>query len=217
MALTTAKTGRSRHGPRSGPWRGSVTADRAIAGRDRYRAGRCRRRRRRDLLAWRHQAFGKQIRHWLNRGGDRQAPARPRRRSHSCRTHTRVPRQPRAYPLARRIPRSAPPTEAPARSRSPRRTAVRAQVEVAVRDQFTAVRPPGGSGRQAAESSPSGLPGGTRDVGGDYIGGVSVQAAACPVIPHRGARICMPRRLLHVPQRHPGIQTGRERFTNHAE
>ena len=43
------------------------------------------------------------------------------------------------------------------------------------------------------------LPGGTRDVGGDDVGRVPVQAAAGSVIPHRGARICVRGGLLHVP------------------
>jgi hypothetical protein len=42
--------------------------------------------------------------------------------------------------------------------------------------------PPGGRDRQAEESpSPRELPGGARDVGGDDIGRVAVQAAAGPV------------------------------------
>jgi hypothetical protein len=56
-----------------------------------------------------------------------------------------------------------------------------------------------------------GLPGGAREVGGDDVGRVPVQAAAGPVIPHRRPRIGMESCLLHVPQRHPGIQTGDER------
>jgi hypothetical protein len=52
------------------------------------------------------------------------------------------------------------------------------------------------------------LPGGARDVGGDDVSGVPVQAAAGPVIPHRGPRIGMRGGLLHVAQRDPGIQRG---------
>jgi len=52
------------------------------------------------------------------------------------------------------------------------------------------------------------LPGGACDVGGDDIGGVPVQAAAGPVVPDRGARVRVRRRLLHVPQGHSGIQGG---------
>ena len=41
-----------------------------------------------------------------------------------------------------------------------------------------------------AQRTPAGaLPGGACDVGGDDISGVPVQTAACPVIPHRGARV----------------------------
>ena len=35
------------------------------------------------------------------------------------------------------------------------------------------------------------LPGGACDVGGDDVGGVPVQAAAGPVVPHRGSRVSM--------------------------
>ena len=61
------------------------------------------------------------------------------------------------------------------------------------------------------------LPGGARDVGGDDVGGVPVQAAAGPVVPDRGPRVGVRGSLLHVPQRHSGIQTGREQCSNHAE
>ena len=54
------------------------------------------------------------------------------------------------------------------------------------------------------------LPGGARDVGGDDVGGMPVQAAAGPLIPHRGARISMRSGFLYVAQRDPGVQTGRE-------
>ena len=56
--------------------------------------------------------------------------------------------------------------------------------------------------------SPRGLPGGTRDVGGDDIGGVPVQAAAGPVVPHRGSRVSMGGGFLDVAQRDPGIERG---------
>jgi hypothetical protein len=35
-----------------------------------------------------------------------------------------------------------------------------------------------------------------------------VKAGACPVIAHRGARISVGCGLLHVPQRHPGVEGG---------
>jgi hypothetical protein len=52
------------------------------------------------------------------------------------------------------------------------------------------------------------LPGGSCDVGGDYVGGVPVEAAAGPLMPHRGSRIGMRGSLLHVAQRDPGIERG---------
>jgi hypothetical protein len=55
------------------------------------------------------------------------------------------------------------------------------------------------------------------DVGGDNIGRVPVQAAAGPVISHRGPRVRVGGGFLHVAQRDPGIQTGREHCSNHAE
>jgi hypothetical protein len=61
------------------------------------------------------------------------------------------------------------------------------------------------------------LPCGTCDRGGDDIRGVPVQAAAGALVPHSGSRISMRGGFLHVAQRDPGIETGRERFTNHAE
>jgi hypothetical protein len=52
------------------------------------------------------------------------------------------------------------------------------------------------------------LPGGASDVGRDDIGGVPVQAAAGPVVPDRGARVRVGGGLLHVAQRHAGVQGG---------
>jgi hypothetical protein len=40
---------------------------------------------------------------------------------------------------------------------------------------------------------------------------------AGPVVPHRGARISMTSRDLDVPEVGSCVETGRERFTNHAE
>src|SRR6266851_5904411 len=71
--------------------------------------------------------------------------------------------------------------------------------------------PPGGAAGRY------GLPDGARDIGGDDVAGVPVQAAPGPVVPHRGPRISMRCGLLRVAQRHPGVQTGSERFTSHAE
>ncbi len=116
-----------------------------------------------------------------------------------------------------RTPGSAPTTAAPSRDRGPRIAAVHALVEAAVRDGLRAsCRLAAVAARRWKSSSPSRLPGRTRDVGGDDIGRVPVQAAAGPVIPDRSARVRMRRRLLHIPQRHSGIQTGNERFTSHA-
>ena len=52
------------------------------------------------------------------------------------------------------------------------------------------------------------LTGGSGKVGGDDLSGVPVEAAAGPVIAHRGARIGMRGRFLHVPKRNPGVQGG---------
>ena len=54
------------------------------------------------------------------------------------------------------------------------------------------------------------LPGGARYVCGDDVRGVPVQAAAGPVVPHRGAWIGVRGGLLHVAQRDPGIQRSRD-------
>jgi len=70
--------------------------------------------------------------------------------------------------------------------------------------------PPGGCGGQAAAfPGPGGLPGGTCDVSGDYIGCMAVQAAAGAVIPHRRPRIGVRGGFLHVPQRDPGVRAAR--------
>ena len=66
--------------------------------------------------------------------------------------------------------------------------------------------PPDGGGRQAELLPAEGLSGGACDVGGDNIGRVPVQAAAGPVISHRGPRVRMGGGFLHVAQRDPGIQ-----------
>jgi hypothetical protein len=68
------------------------------------------------------------------------------------------------------------------------------------------------------EAAPVGvpLPGGARDIGGDDVGRMPVQAAAGPVIPHGGSRICTRGGFLDVAQRDP-IVTGREQCSDHAE
>ncbi len=56
------------------------------------------------------------------------------------------------------------------------------------------------------------LPGGSGDVGGDYISGVPVHAAAGPVISHRGPWVGVRCRFLNIAQRDSGIQRcGNER------
>jgi hypothetical protein len=68
--------------------------------------------------------------------------------------------------------------------------------------------PPGGCGRHAELLERGGLSGGARDIRGDDIGRVPVQAAAGPVVPHRGSRVSMGCGLLYVAQRDPGIERG---------
>ena len=69
-------------------------------------------------------------------------------------------------------------------------------------------QPPGG-----ALSGDMWLPGSASDVSRDDIRGVPVQAPAGP-LPHRGSRISMRCRLLHVAQRDPGIKrSGNERMS----
>jgi hypothetical protein len=52
------------------------------------------------------------------------------------------------------------------------------------------------------------LPGGAGNVSGDDVGGVPVQAAAGPVVPHRGPRVSMRSGLLNVAQRHARVEGG---------
>ena len=52
------------------------------------------------------------------------------------------------------------------------------------------------------------LPGCARNVSGNDVGGMPVQAAARPVIAHRGARIGVRRGFLHVAQWDAGIKRG---------
>jgi hypothetical protein len=67
---------------------------------------------------------------------------------------------------------------------------------------------PGGYPAGEADVSRPALPGGARKAGGDDGPGVPVQAAAAPVIPHRGPRIRIGSRLLDIAERHPAIQGG---------
>ena len=70
------------------------------------------------------------------------------------------------------------------------------------------------SGRQTELLQPSPLPGSSCYVGGDFISGVPVEAAAGAVVPHGGSRIAVRGRLLHVAQRDPGVQScGDERMS----
>jgi len=76
---------------------------------------------------------------------------------------------------------------------------------------------PGPAGRTTVCLPAIYLPGGSSDEGGDDVGRVAVQRDPGPVVPHRGPRVSVGGSFLHVPQRHPGVQTGRERFTNRVE
>src|ERR1700724_2139126 len=89
-------------------------------------------------------------------------------------------------------------------------SAVRVHHWVAVRYRSAvAACPPGGFGRQAELMlTDVGLTGGARDKGSDDIGGVPVQAAAGPVVPHRGPRIRVGGGLLHIAQRYPDVERG---------
>jgi hypothetical protein len=50
------------------------------------------------------------------------------------------------------------------------------------------------------------LPGSTRDIGGDDVGGMPVQTAPGTVVSHGGPGISMRGGFLHVPQRDPSVQ-----------
>lgn len=62
------------------------------------------------------------------------------------------------------------------------------------------------AGQPRLRGSDHELPGCSGDERGDDVSRVPVQAGACPVIAHRGARVGV-RRFLDVAQRHPGIET----------
>ncbi len=91
--------------------------------------------------------------------------------------------------------------------------AVRVRAEVAVRHRGVVVRIGGcrqlrlaaGTAGRSISRPVRLLPGSACDVGGNDIGGVPVQAAAGPVIPHRCSRVGVRGGLLHVAQRDPGI------------
>src|SRR5215471_19846746 len=57
------------------------------------------------------------------------------------------------------------------------------------------------------KAHPSGAGG---HVGGEDVVGVAVQILAGPVVAHRGPRISVAGRDLHIPQVHARVQTGRE-------
>jgi hypothetical protein len=61
------------------------------------------------------------------------------------------------------------------------------------------------------------LPGGTGDVGGHDTGGVPVETAAGTVVANRGPRVSVGSGFLDIAQGDARIETGRERFSNHAE
>jgi hypothetical protein len=50
--------------------------------------------------------------------------------------------------------------------------------------------------------------GGAGDERGDDVGGVPVEGLAAPVVSHRRSRVGVASGLLHVAQRHAGVQTG---------
>jgi len=56
----------------------------------------------------------------------------------------------------------------------------------------------------------AGLPRRPGDIGGDDVGGVPVQACPGPVIAHRRPRVGVRGGFLHVPQRYPGVERGRD-------
>ena len=49
------------------------------------------------------------------------------------------------------------------------------------------------------------LPGGSRHVGGNDVGGMPVQGSPGPVISHRGPRVGVGRGFLHIPKRHTRV------------
>ena len=96
----------------------------------------------------------------------------------------------------------------------------RAHLQIAVRDrrvghQLRLPESDGGHLRRAAiparrSCQPAPLPGGARDIRGDDICGMPVQAAAGPVVPHRGSRISVRCGFLDIARRDPRIQRGRD-------
>jgi hypothetical protein len=72
---------------------------------------------------------------------------------------------------------------------------------------------PGGAFRWGSQV----LPGGTSHIGRDDVSSMPVQAPTCTVVAHRRAGISMRGRFLDITERHGGVETGRERCSNHAE
>src|SRR6516225_7467366 len=99
----------------------------------------------------------------------------------------RLAARPITRATARRLSILTWPERSAPRKEPTRRSAVHAHFEVAVGDQFTAVscRLAVMAARRQSFGS-RGLSGGSSDVGGGDVGRVPVQAAAGPVIPHRG-------------------------------
>ena len=77
--------------------------------------------------------------------------------------------------------------------------------QVIVRLSFEVTASLAAGGGQTAVSE---LPRCSGDVGGDDVGRVPVEAGPCPVVAHGGARVGVRGGLLHVAQRHPGVEGG---------
>ena len=70
------------------------------------------------------------------------------------------------------------------------------------------VRPPGRLAARRTRAAPaSALPGGSADIGSDDVRGVPVERGPGTVVAHRGARVGVRGGFLHIPQRHPSVQT----------
>jgi hypothetical protein len=117
--------------------------------------------------------------------------------------------------VARRSCNSGAPVWNAGGDRQPCRTAVRVHVRVALSDRLAAIvigTATGLSvwrlGRQTERLVHADLPGGAGDVRGDDVGRVPVQAAGRPVVSHRGPQVRVGGGLLHVTQRHTGVESG---------
>ena len=96
------------------------------------------------------------------------------------------------------------------RHRSARRTAVRDRFQGPRSVVLWAKFPGRGqSGRRRRPDCFRELPRCPGYVGGDDVSGVPVQAGACAVVAHGGARVGVRCGLLHVAQRDPGVEGGR--------